>query len=220
MFKYRNAQRRRLAFARTGWANSIRPLRPQLDSDQSGHRPPNLVAVEVDLLKLGHLESMLQTALVIKILVLLAVANGSPIVATRVLGEHLKFPVDGGLRFLDGRPVFGKSKTVRGIVIAAISTSLAAMLIGETWVLGLIVGLTSMAGDLISSFIKRRLGLAPSSRATGLDQVPEALVPTLVAMPYAGLTVVDVAAVVLLFFLGAIVLSNLFYRIGLRDRPH
>ena len=33
----------------------------------------------------------------------------------------------------------------------------------------------AMLGDALSSFIKRRMGAAPSSRATGLDQIPEAL---------------------------------------------
>ena len=31
-----------------------------------------------------------------------------------------------------------------------------------------------MLGDLLSSFIKRRIGIAPQGRAAGLDQLPEA----------------------------------------------
>ena len=31
----------------------------------------------------------------------------------------------------------------------------------------------AMVGDLLSSFVKRRLKFQPSSRATGLDQIPE-----------------------------------------------
>ena len=39
--------------------------------------------------------------------------------------------------------------------------------------IGLLVAATAMAGDLLSSFLKRRLALAPSSQAIGLDQIPE-----------------------------------------------
>jgi len=42
-----------------------------------------------------------------------------------------------------------------------------------------------MLGDAVASFIKRRFGTAPSSRATGLDPIPEALL-TLLAMKATG----------------------------------
>jgi hypothetical protein len=47
------------------------------------------------------------------------------------------------------------------------------------WTIGVVVGSMAMLGDLFSSFVKRRLNLPPSSRATFLDQVPESLFPLL-----------------------------------------
>jgi len=157
---------------------------------------------------------------IIEVLVLLAVANGSPIAAKRIMGGRLARPLDGGIMLRDGRPLFGPSKTVRGIVAAIISTVLAAVLIGAPWTLGLVVGTISMAGDLASSFTKRRLGLAPSARATGLDQIPESLLPALACIPLLGLTGADVVAIVLVFFAGSVILSRWLYRLGVRDQPH
>lgn len=163
---------------------------------------------------------MIQTALIAEILVLLAVANGSPIAAKRLLGDRFAYPLDAGRLFTDGRPIFGRSKTVRGIAVSVVSTSLVSALLGEPLAFGALVSLASMTGDLLSSFVKRRLGLAPSSQATGLDQIPESLLPALACYFHVGLTLPGVAVVVAAFLVGAIVLSNLLYRIGFRDRPH
>src|SRR5512134_981978 len=116
----------------------------------------------------------MQPLLVLQLLVLLAVANGTPIAAKCVLGDMLARPLDGGMTFNDGRPLFGPAKTIRGIVLSLLATPIAAALIGLPWQLGAVVAGAAMAGDLLSSFVKRRMGLAPSSKATGLDQIPEA----------------------------------------------
>jgi CDP-2,3-bis-(O-geranylgeranyl)-sn-glycerol synthase len=79
---------------------------------------------------------------------------------------------------------------------------------------------TAMAGDLFSSFLKRRLGLAPSSRATGIDQIPESLFPLLACARLLSLTVVDIAAGTAIFLIGEVVLSRLLFKFHLRDRPY
>ena len=55
-------------------------------------------------------------ALIAQLLVLLAVANGTPIILSKVFGKALTLPVDGDAAFADGRPLFGASKTMRGLV--------------------------------------------------------------------------------------------------------
>jgi CDP-2,3-bis-(O-geranylgeranyl)-sn-glycerol synthase len=77
-----------------------------------------------------------------------------------------------------------------------------------------------MAGDLFSSFVKRRLGVPTSGRATGLDQLPEALIPLLACRGALALTLADIAATAAMFFVGEIVLSRLLFRLRVRDRPH
>ena len=79
---------------------------------------------------------------------------------------------------------------------------------------------TAMSGDLLSSFLKRRLGLAPSSRATGLDQIPESLLPALFCRQAFALTTADIIATTVMFFVGEIVFARLFAEFHLRDRPY
>jgi CDP-2,3-bis-(O-geranylgeranyl)-sn-glycerol synthase len=65
------------------------------------------------------------------------------------------------------------------VLISIIITSAATPLLSLDLKIGFIVNTTDMAGDLVASFVKRRLGLPGSSRATGLDQIPESLLPLL-----------------------------------------
>ncbi len=84
---------------------------------------------------------------------------------------------------------------------------------------GLLVGALAMTGDLVASFTKRRLGLAASSRALVLDQVPEALLPALGCMAQLELHWFAVVVVVAAFTVGSLLLSVVLYRLGIRERP-
>jgi CDP-2,3-bis-(O-geranylgeranyl)-sn-glycerol synthase len=161
-----------------------------------------------------HLLTILQLAL------LLAVANGAPVIAAKVLGRRLAFPFDGGICFVDGKPLFGRSKTARGILLSILSSTLAAPLLGLDWTIGMVVGVTAMAGDLFSSFVKRRLNFAASTRASGLDQIPESLFPLLACRGALALSVLDIAIGVAIFFVGEVVLSLVLYKAHIRDRPY
>jgi CDP-diglyceride synthetase len=156
----------------------------------------------------------------LRLLVLLAVANTAPIAAKHVLGTRCNWPLDGGLRFFDGRPLLGPSKTVRGLAAAIAATALAALLLGVAPAWGALMGAASMAGDALSSFAKRRLGIASSGKATGLDQIPEALLPLLAVQAALDLSWLQVFAITLVFFLLEMPLAWLSFRLGLRDRPY
>ena len=157
---------------------------------------------------------------ILQLLILLMLANGTPVIAKKMLGRQYSYPLDGNLTFADGRPVFGRSKTIRGVALAVLVTMAGALLIGLGWRIGLLVGAFAMAGDLFSSFCKRRLGLPSSSRASGLDQVPESLLPLLACRDLLALTAVDIVVCVLMFVIGEVVLSRLLYAFRLRDRPY
>jgi len=157
---------------------------------------------------------------IVEILILLGVANGTPIFATRLLGKRLNAPLDGGLKLPDGRPLFGPSKTVRGLVLSVVCTMLAAALLGFEWITGAGLASASMFGDLLSSFIKRRLGLRVHSQAFGLDQVPESLLPLLVLRQHLGLGYGDIVIITATFIVLELLLSRLLYRLHVRDRPY
>jgi len=158
--------------------------------------------------------------IVLQLLILLMLANGTPLMAKKILGDRYSYPLDGNLCLADGRPVFGRSKTVRGIALAVPVTMAGASLIGLGWQTGLLVGSFAMAGYLFSSFCKRRLGLPSSSRASGLDQVPESLLPLLACLNLLALTAADILVCMVMFVIGEVVLSRLLYAFHLRDRPY
>jgi len=156
----------------------------------------------------------------LEVLFLLGTANGAPVLATRLLGSRFDAPLDGGLRMPDGRPVFGESKTVRGLAASVAVTSVGAALLGLGWLTGAAFAAASMGGDLASSFVKRRLGLAPHSQALGLDQVPEALTPMLLLRGRLGLSFTDIAITLGAFVVLELALSRLLYWLRIRDRPY
>ncbi len=155
---------------------------------------------------------------IIDLVFLIIVANAAPILAARVMRNRLDHPVDLGLILSDGRPLFGSSKTIRGIVAAVSLTTAAGILIGHPAICGTLVGAFSMLGDLLSSFVKRRARLPPSSQARVLDQLPEALLPTIVLAREVGLSTGDVTLVVVAFFLFAVTLSPMLFILGIRNR--
>jgi hypothetical protein len=162
----------------------------------------------------------MQLILLLKLLALLAVANGTPLVAKKIFGRSLAWPIDGDLRLWDGRRLFGASKTIRGVVLAVVLTAAVRPCLDLAPPVGVAVGVAAMAGDLFSSFCKRRAGLEPSSRATGLDQIPEALFPVLLCRLWLDLTAFDIGVVVAAFFFGEIVLSRLLHQLRLREQPY
>ena len=115
--------------------------------------------------------------LIAQLLTLLVGANGTPIIIEKVLGKFLAFPIDGGATLADGKPLLGSSKTLRGLALSILATTAFAPLIGLSWKVGALVAAMAMLGDLLSSFLKRRMGLAPSCQAIGFDQIPESLLP-------------------------------------------
>jgi CDP-diglyceride synthetase len=157
---------------------------------------------------------------ILRLMLLLTMANGAPVVAKKIFGSRFAVPLDFGVTFFDGRPLFGSSKTIRGIVAAILATTACAPLIGLDPTIGAIAAGTAMAGDLFSSFVKRRLKLPPSSQALGLDQIPESLLPLLACRDPLSLTAADIAIGVGIFFAGELVLSRLLFRVHLRDEPY
>jgi Putative integral membrane protein DUF46. len=161
-----------------------------------------------------------QFSLLLQLLILLVVANGAAVAAKKLFGSVLAYPVDAGALFLDGQPLFGPSKTIRGIASSVIATSICAMLMGLGWKIGALIGAFAMEGDLFSSFVKRRLHRPPSSMAIGLDHIPESLFPLLVIRSLLPLSILGVVVGVTIFVIGALILSPLLFKLKLRDEPY
>jgi CDP-2,3-bis-(O-geranylgeranyl)-sn-glycerol synthase len=151
----------------------------------------------------------MQTVLLFQLLLLVVAANAIPVVAKKLFGPAMAWPLDGGITLSDGQPLLGASKTIRGVVLSVLLTPIVAMLVGLSWQVGLVVAVFAMAGDLASSFLKRRIGLRPSSQAIGLDQIPESLLPLLAARWFVPLTIVEALVGTALFLIGNLLASRL-----------
>ncbi len=156
----------------------------------------------------------------LELLLLIIIANGVPVMASRFLNFRVGLPLDGGVRLPDGNPLFGPSKTFRGLILSLLFTGVAAELIGLSFMLGTSVALWAMLGDLLSSFIKRRLGMASGSQALGLDQIPESLFPLLAVAEQLALTAEQMMVTVITFMVLELLVSRILYRLRLRKRPY
>ncbi|HAN64240.1 MAG TPA: CDP-archaeol synthase [Rhizobiales bacterium] len=162
----------------------------------------------------------MQAILILQLLILLVVVNGTPVIVKKLLGNALARPLDCGALFFDGQSIFGPSKTIRGIMVSVLATAICAALMGLGWEVGTLVATFVMAGDLFSSFVKRRLRLASSSMAIGLDHVPESLFPLVASRLLLPLSILDIVVGVTIFVVCALILSPLLFKLNLRDEPH
>jgi len=155
----------------------------------------------------------------IHLLLLILVANGAPIIARNLFASRFNLPLDFGVQFRN-HDLLGPSKTWRGLVASIVCTSILAMLLGYSVEVGILVAVYAMAGDVFSSFIKRRLNMQPSSMAPFLDQIPESLLPAVMMHARFGLDVLSVMILVLSFIVLELILSQILYRLGIRKTPY
>ena len=155
-----------------------------------------------------------------KVLTLLVIANGIPVLARNIFRARFAWPVDFGICFYDNHPLFGYSKTWRGLFSAVFLTSILAPLFGMSIQNGALFGLLVMSGDLIASFTKRRLGYVESSRCRIIDVIPESLLPIFILHEQLRLTMLGGMISIALFYILEVVLSPLLYRLHIRKRPY
>lgn len=151
-------------------------------------------------------------------LLLLGVANGTPVLLRLAMGARYAQPLDGGLILPDGYPLFGPSKTLRGIASSLLVTAVTAGLLGYTPGVGMGIAAAAMLGDLFSSFIKRRLGLKSSHNVYGLDQIPESLLPAVLYRIPVGISWLGMMPLLLAFFVLDVILTEWFQRLESRRR--
>ena len=155
-----------------------------------------------------------------KLLLILIVGNGVPVILYRWLGDKFSQPVDGGYELPDGVRLFGCSKTWRGFCVGGIGAALVASLLGFTIGFGLVFGFLSLSGDLLSSFIKRRMKQPESNQSVGVDQIPEALIPLILGAFWLDYGLSTIIIVTLSFFLLNVLISPILYQFGIRKHPY
>jgi CDP-2,3-bis-(O-geranylgeranyl)-sn-glycerol synthase len=138
----------------------------------------------------------------------------------RIFQSHGAQALDLGRQLHDGRPVFGPSKTWRGLATALITSCILSMVFGYGLWFGFVFGVLVMSGDLISSFIKRRMNLKSSEQRMGLDQLPESFIPSVYAVGYLGQSWWWAVLLALAFMLLEILISKPLFWLNIRKRPY
>jgi CDP-2,3-bis-(O-geranylgeranyl)-sn-glycerol synthase len=134
-------------------------------------------------------------------------ANMAPVIAKKIkFLEKLKKPIDQDQKFADGRSIFGKHKTYRGFLVAIIAGVIMAIVqsvlfylpffrwvslpgldygsITIVCVLGFLMGTGAITGDLIKSFVKRRMNVNPGKKFLPWDQIDFVLGAYLFVVPF------------------------------------
>ncbi len=149
------------------------------------------------------------------------IANAAPV----VLGGGKS--IDGGRQFIDGRRIFGAGKTVQGFVAGLAAGTFVGLLQGiavgplpDYLALGFLLALGALLGDLLGSFIKRRLGIKRGGAAPGLDQLSFVLVALLAASPLA-LPSWEIVLTIIIITPPIHLATNFGgYKLGLKRRPY
>ena len=165
----------------------------------------------------------------------------APVLSFDLLGR-LDRPLDAGAT-LRGRRVFGDNKTWRGAVVMFTGTVVAALVLWQwaryrTWLpedvrdagpalVGSVLGVAVVVGELPNSFLKRQLGIAPGARRRSplgvawalFDQADFVPVAILLLAPI-WLMPADVALAALAVVIAVhLVLNVIGYAIGARKAP-
>ena len=165
---------------------------------------------------LARVDSVLEAII---ILVPAMIANASPVVFKG------RKPIDRGIIFIDGRRLLGDGKTVEGFLAGLACGSLAsiplALLVDPQLILiGPAAAFGALVGDVLGSFVKRRMGIERGAPAPLLDQLDfyfGAVAATLILGHSWTLKVFMASGIiVLLLHVGA---NRLAYRLGLKSVP-
>jgi hypothetical protein len=124
---------------------------------------------------------------VLETVLFLVWVNFAPFLAHLFLGERLRQPVDAGFTGWDGRRLLGAHKTVRGVLAGVAAGAVAGPVLGVGAATGGLAGQLAMSGDLVTSFLKRRLAHPSGRPRAGLDQLLEGALPLAVLFPALGL---------------------------------
>jgi len=158
------------------------------------------------------------------------IANASPVVGVKLIGRGT--PIDRGLLAWDGRRLLGDGKTFEGLLFGLTCGTITGLIIISQNNLGahrsplepFLLSVGTMIGDILGSFIKRRLGLERGAPAPILDQIGFAVCALLLGFTFYGPPdwfSFDVL-LVLLLITGVLHLATNFvaYLLRLKDRPY
>ncbi len=144
-------------------------------------------------------------------------ANAAPIIFG---GDR---PVDGGKLFVDGKPLFGSHKTVRGffsgLIVGTLVSFFLHTLFNYNLLLGFSLSLGALVGDLLHSFVKRRIGLAPGASLPVADQLDFILGSIFFSIPISAPSMLTILMLVIITPPIHVSTNILAYCLGIKKTP-
>lgn len=157
-----------------------------------------------------------------------------PLANTFNILSNLNKPVDGGMKW-NGIAILGDHKTWRGVICELIICTLlvqyffylntlldlnAYNYIGvnpsiNTWILGILLSIGIIFGDLFFAFIKRRIQIKPGKPFVPFDQTNYVIGAYIFIEPYLHLGIAFWGTLFLLTFFVHILCNRLGYNLGL-----
>ena len=134
-------------------------------------------------------------------------------------------PIDFGKKFSDGKPIFGKNKTFRGLFSGLIVGTAVGFVESAFFnyhiAFGLLSSLGALFGDLTGAFVKRRLGIAPGDLLPVIDQVDFIIGAILLSFPVRSQVLSWELTITVLIITPPIHLLTNFaaYKLGLKNNP-
>ena len=158
-------------------------------------------------------------------------ANMAPVMVKKI--NLFVFLIDYNKQ-LNNKPILGKNKTFRGlffgvifaIIISYLQFSLSSIeffksisfLDYQNWLLlGFLMGLGALTGDLVKSFFKRRLGISPGAKFIPFDQTDFVVGALIFIMPILDLTLRIFIVSLLLSFVLHIIVNHLAFYLKIRN---
>ncbi|MHA1616877.1 MAG: CDP-2,3-bis-(O-geranylgeranyl)-sn-glycerol synthase [Candidatus Njordarchaeales archaeon] len=150
------------------------------------------------------------------------VANAAPV----IFGGGA--PLDLGKRFIDGKRIFGDHKTIRGLVSGIICGILAGILLSPFTSLSLmedvrraiLLSIGAHLGDLLGSFIKRRISIPPGGSLPVMDQIGFLIFSLAITLPFYPLPLPCILFLVLVTLILHPLTNILAYLLKLKEKPY
>ena len=158
-------------------------------------------------------------------------ANMAPVIVKDIF-KKLAVPLDFG-KTLGNKPIFGEHKTFRGLIFGVlfaiiltymqyllyknnIFTDFAIVDYSNWLLLGFLLGLGSMIGDLAKSFLKRRLGYEPGKPFIPFDQTDFIIGALAFTYPIAKLSFYKMLLIWTVSFVLHIIINHIAFYTGIR----
>ena len=158
-------------------------------------------------------------------------ANMAPIIVKDIF-KNLAVPIDFNKK-INNKPIFGKNKTFRGLIFGVIFAIIfaylqfilysnnilvdLAIIDYSNWLLiGFLMGLGAIFGDLAESFVKRRINYEPGKSFVPFDQLDFVIGALIFVYPLAVLSLNKIIIILLLSFVLHIMVNHIAFYSGIR----